>query len=353
MGDPRSELAPSLRESEPESMRCGGCGAKLGADVLHRVLRRLEVQTDESIVYGLGEDAAVVNLGSTVITTSCDSFRSMISDPWRFGRIAAHHALNDLYAMGCQPRIALAIVTIPLMAPDMVEDELFQVMSGAISVFEECGVHLVGGHSGEGLELTVGFAVTGSGHQEVLPKGQLRVGQHLVLTKPLGTGVLLAGANQGIVSARHVLAGVDTMDRSNRDAMVVLQKYGATACTDVTGFGLLGHLSEMLRESKKSVTVRSSAIPALPGACDAFALGAESSLQSNNELALLDYTIDESIDALMKKLLVDPQTSGGLLASLPGDLSQRCVDELRVSGYAESAIVGEVTDYTEPSRIVL
>ena len=142
-------------------MRCGGCGAKLGADILQRVLHRLDIHTTAQTQTSIGEDAAVVNFGGSDVVMSCDGFRSMIDDPWLFGRIVAHHALNDLYAMGTEPTVAMAMVTIPYMSDELMEDDLYQVMSGALSVFNGSEVELVGGHTAEGAELTLGFSVYG------------------------------------------------------------------------------------------------------------------------------------------------------------------------------------------------
>ena len=162
MSQETPKVADGLRPELPEPMRCGGCGAKLGADILRRVLDRLAVSTSPATVRGIGDDAALIRVGAGDMAVSCDGFRAMLDDPYRFGRIGAHHALNDLFAMGAEPGFALALATVPAMADALMEEDLFQMMSGALAVFSEHGVDLVGGHSAEGAELGIAFSVTGA-----------------------------------------------------------------------------------------------------------------------------------------------------------------------------------------------
>ena len=340
-----SALAPALRADAPPAMRCGGCGAKLGADALRRALERLAVPASSATLRGIGDDAAIVRPGGADLALSCDGFRAMIDDPYRFGRISAHHALNDLYAMGARPTFALALATIPTMADAMVEDELFQLMSGALRVLREHGVDLVGGHSAEGAELGIALNVIGAMEGPSLAKSGLEPGQALVLTKPLGAGALLAAAKQGRAAARHLLGAVNAMDASSAAAARVLREHGATACTDVTGFGLAGHLTEMTRASGVGARLRLDAIPALPGALDAIAGGIVSSLQNNNEQALADFAIQGAPpDAPAVRLLADPQTAGGLLAGVPPDNADACVQALGAEGCRAASRIGTVVE---------
>ncbi len=345
MSTPSFQYQGSLRTDAPEAtMRCGGCGAKLGADVLQRVLQRLDIPVDENVQLGIGEDAAVVNFGSAVLAMSCDGFRAMIDDPWRFGRIAAHHALNDLYAMNSEPQIAMALVTVPFMASELMEEDLFQLMSGALTVFKEDGVSLVGGHSAEGTELGVGFSVVGTTGFSIMTKSNLQPGQTLVLTKPLGVGAILAGGMDGRCDATAVEQALHTMDQSNASAVRLFADYAVTACTDVTGFGLAGHLGEMLRASHASASLNLRDIPVLSTALDALATGVESSLQANNERVLQDCVYDCSSLDLRLRMLADPQTSGGLLAGVETDYAQACVNELRALGYPYAQTIGDVDE---------
>ncbi len=339
------DVAPALRDEAPDPMRCGGCGAKLGANVLDRVLRRLDVTTSPTTVRGIGDDAAIVEFTHGRLVTSCDGFRAMIDDPYQFGRISAHHALSDLFAMGGRPTFALAIATVPVMADALMEEDLFQMMAGALAVFRDHDIDLVGGHSAEASELSVAFSVSGILDGEPMTKDGLREGQKLVLTKPLGTGTILAAAMRGDATAKQLRGALDSMDSSSAAAAQIFSDAGATGCTDVTGFGLLGHLSEMTRASTVGARLFVDCIPDLAGAHELMATGIVSSLQENNEQSLTDVTISGGSPADPRvRLLVDPQTAGGLLAAVPAETAQRCMADLRENGYPRTSIIGEVTE---------
>lgn len=339
------QVAAALRDEAPDPMRCGGCGAKLGANVLERVLRRLDVSTSPTTVRGIGDDAAIVEFGHGRLVTSCDGFRAMIDDPYQFGRISAHHALSDLFAMGSRPTFALAIATVPVMADALMEEDLFQMMAGALAVFRDHDVDLVGGHSAEASELSVAFSVSGVLDGEPMTKDGLKVGQKLVLTKPLGTGTILAAAMRGDASALQMRGALDSMDSSSAAAADAFRDAGATGCTDVTGFGLLGHLSEMTRASGTGARLFNECIPNLSGARELIATGIVSSLQDNNEQSLMDVTISGGGPADPRaRLLVDPQTAGGLLAAVPAESAPTCVANLRAMGYPRASIIGDVTE---------
>ena len=339
------KVAPALRSETPDAMRCGGCGAKLGADLLRRVLDRLAIRPSAATVRGIGDDAAVVQVAAGHVALSCDGFRAMIDDAYRFGRVCAHHALNDLFAMGAQPTFALALASVPVMADALMEEDLFQMLAGALSVFRAHGVDLVGGHTAEAAELGLAFAVTGAISAEPLTKDGLSAGEKLVLTKPIGTGALLAGAMQGRVRAADLLGAIDNMDASNAGAAKILRGYGVKGCTDVTGFGLAGHLSEMTRAGGVGASIRLGQVPSLRGVLDMFATDIVSSLQSNNEQALDDFVLRKTTpDDPTVRLLADPQTAGGLLAGVPAASAGACVQALRCAGYPATAIIGDVTE---------
>jgi selenide,water dikinase len=204
-------------------------------------------------------------------------------------------------------------------------------------------VPLVGGHSAEGAELSLGLTLAGTPDGPTLTKGGAEPGDALVLTKPLGTGAILAGQMRGVVASDYVSAAIAAMDSSNAPALVVLRRYAVHAATDISGFGLLGHLGEMLRASAVGVRIELNGVPFIDGALEAVGAGAVSSLQANNELAVGDFTLDgcEPGDAAIR-LLVDPQTSGGLLASVPDAQVDACIRDLRKAGYQRASVIGRV-----------
>lgn len=339
---------PDWRNRVPESMRCGGCGAKLGADPLRRVLQRLPdqggLERRQGVALGIGDDAAVLQANGADLVLTIDGFRSLVDDPYLFGRITAHHALNDVLAMGARGVAALAMATVPLMADGMMEDELYLLLKGAVDVLNDHGIPLVGGHSAEGDELSLALSITGAGRSEHLGKDGLQVGDALIVTKPLGTGALLAAQMRARLASDQLAAAFASMDRSNAAALEVLDDHGVSALTDVSGFGLLGHLGEMLRASQVGAVIHGGEVPLLPGAVDAVAHGIVSSLQASNELALGDFTLVGGHPGLAAaRLLVDPQTSGGLLAGVPAGQAEECLAALHAAGYAEAAIIGEVS----------
>jgi selenide, water dikinase len=341
------ELPEMAAEEGEDPMRCGGCAAKVPAQVLARVMERLQPATSDAVTIGLDspDDAALISFpGGPPLLQTVDFFRAMVDDPYLFGRIAATHALGDIYAMGGTPQSALAIATLPAARPPIVELDLFHMLRGGLDVLEAAGAVLVGGHSAEGAELALGFAVTGRPRPgKLLRKGGLRLGDRLILTKPLGTGVILAADARGVAPARVVEEAIATMVQSAAPAAACLLAYRATACTDVTGFGLLGHLLEMLRASDMDAVLDPEAVPALDGALSLLGRGITSSLHADNiaALATLDDGHADPADPVTG-LLIDPQTAGGLLAGVPADRAAGCVAELHGLGY-RAAEIGFVT----------
>ncbi|HVC54441.1 MAG TPA: selenide, water dikinase SelD [Stellaceae bacterium] len=341
---------PLMAEAEADgadAMRCGGCAAKVPAEVLMRAMARLGAASSNAVAIGLTspDDAALVSFaGAAPVLQTVDFFRAMVSDPYLFGRIAATHALGDIYAMGGTPETALAIATLPPARPAIVEHDLWHMLQGGTEVLGAAGAVLVGGHSAEGAELALGFAVTGlprPGHLpgHLLRKGGLRPGDRLLLTKPLGTGVILAAEMRGRASARTVGAAIAAMLQPAAAASACLVGHGATACTDVTGFGLLGHLLEMLTASGADARLDPVAIPALDGALPLLGAGLTSSLHSGNLPSLAALAPgDAEHDPALAALLIDPQTAGGLLAGLPAERAMPCLAELQHLGYQAAAI---------------
>jgi selenide,water dikinase len=348
------ELPEMVPETGEDPMRCGGCAAKVPAAVLGRVMERLQPETSRAVMIGLDspDDAALVSFaGAPPLLQTVDFFRAMVEDPYLFGRIAATHALGDIYAMGGVPETALAIATLPPARPDIVEHDLFQMLRGGLDVLEPAGAVLVGGHSAEAAELALGFAVTGRPRPgKLLRKSGLRRGDILVLTKPLGTGVILAAGARGLASSRIVEGAIATMVQPTASAASTLLAHRATACTDVTGFGLLGHLLEMLRASGMDAVLDPEAIPALAGALPLLGGGITSSLHADNTAALAALG-PASRSHEIAPLLIDPQTAGGLLAGIPADYAAACLAQLREQGY-RAALIGRVVGLSGSEPLV-
>lgn len=333
------------------AMRCGGCGAKVGANVLARALADVHPLERAEVLIGLHapDDAAVVKVppGKAVVHT-VDFFRAFVDDPYLFGRIAANHALGDIFAMGGEAQSATAIATVPPGLEAKVEDTVFQMMSGAVEVLNEAGCALVGGHTGEGHELALGFAINGlvdESLDEILTKGGMRPGDVLILTKPIGTGTLFAAHARNKARGRWIDAALTSMQVSNRGAVPCLLAHGATACTDLTGFGLLGHLVEMTRPSGVDAELDLNALPLLDGAAETAAAGILSSLQpANVRLRRALRNQEAALQHPIYPLIFDPQTAGGLLSSVPADHAEAAIAALHALGYPAAARIGRILE---------
>ena len=356
--EPQASLALSAEESlqaiSAIAMRCGGCGAKVGANVLSRALGSLQPVERPDVLIGLHspDDAAVVRvpLGKAVVQT-VDFFRALIDDPYVFGKVAANHALGDIFAMGGEPQTATAVVTVPPGLERKVEELLTQMMGGAIEVLNAAGCALVGGHTGEGAELALGFAINGlidESMDGVMRKGGMKPGDVLLLTKPIGTGTLFAAQARHAAKGRWIDAALKSMVQSNQSGAEIVRQHGANACTDLTGFGLLGHLLEMTRPSNVDAELSMSALPLLDGAVECVQAGIVSSLQpANVRLRRALRNADAFIQDPCYPLLFDPQTAGGLLASVPAAQAAACVSALKAAGYAHTAIIGRINAPSE------
>lgn len=338
-----------------KDMRCGGCGAKVDADLLARVLQELKPVQREDVLLGLHgpDDAAVVRVPTDYLMLhTVDSFRSFIDDPYVFGKIAANHALTDMYAMGASPQTALAIVTLPFAGEDKMEALMLQLMSGALEVLNQAGAALVGGHTSEGSELSLGFAINGLALENaILRKSGMQEGDLLILTRPLGTGVLFAANMRHLAKGRWIAKALDAMQGSSKEAAACFMAHGATACTDITGFGFAGHLMEMAQASKVDVQINLSNLPVYEGALQLIQADIKSTLHENNQRIERYITNHDSVsDQIRYQLLFDPQTAGGLLASVPEQFGQECVESLVEAGYDKSAIVGQVMGRTNGIR---
>lgn len=332
-----------------DAMLCAGCAAKLGPAPLSRALARFEAAAPRAsgpihtINLAPRDDAAVLDLGGgSLRLESIDHFPAIWPEPYVLGEIAAAHALGDILAKGGTPDHALAIAGLPPAASHLQEDDLFQLLAGARAVLQQHGVELVGGHTARGEEASIGFFVSGSvSHDRLLRKDGLRGGEVLILTKPLGTGIIFAAWMRRMARAAEVAAALVGMRHASAAAARIFSAHGATAATDITGFGLAGHLIEMLDASAAKAVVGLAACPRYPGVDRLIAMGIRSSLLPEN-LAIADRLAIEADDAeAALALLFDPQTSGGLLAGVPADTALECLAALKAEG-VEAAAIGTV-----------
>lgn len=343
---PDGSPAPTFPLMEPmEKMACGGCAAKVGQDILEAALADLPPPLkDPSVLLGLeqADDAAALTTpaGDTLVTT-VDAFEAFTDDPYLVGRIAAVNAISDLYAKGVDGAHALAIVGVPEGPPSQVRFQLTQALHGVRAALDSRGITLLGGHTIRAQKLTVGLTVTGflSSGDRLLANGGMREGDVLILSKPLGTGVLFHADMQGQAAGRHLAEALDGMQEDNHDASVVAREW-ASAATDISGFGLAGHLGEMLRASGLGARVGLTTLPALDGAMDLMARGLRSTFHITNVTA--NEANVRATDALRSHrsypLLFDPQTSGGLLLSMPAQYARDALKRLP----SKAAVIGSV-----------
>jgi selenide,water dikinase len=336
-------------DAEAPTMRCGGCGSKISSDVLSAVLKRLDLPDDPRVVLGAkaGEDAAVHRVRPELFgaepdklleVQTVDYFKAFVDDPYVFGRIAALNALSDLYAMNARPFSALAIATLPYARGPIQEAMLYELLAGAVATFKQLGVVLTGGHTTEGSELALGFAVTGFAEEgRLFQKKNLRPGDALILTKPLGSGALLAAWMRGECKAAWFTPLMQSMLNANAAAGKIFAASGVTACTDITGFGLAGHLLEMLDASQVSARLVPDQVPLHAGFNDVTARGIVSTLHGDN--AKMSCRV---VGTPLPAWLFDPQTSGGLLGAVRADAVEDVLGQLRAAGCNEAVRIGDV-----------
>ena len=328
------------------TMRCMGCGGKVPPDILSKVLRDLNPVVRQEVVTGIDgpDDAALVKVpGEGLSVHTVDHLSAIVNDPYLFGKIAATHALSDIFAMGAEPQTALATLSVPHTSAAKVEASVRELMTGAIEVLNAANTSLIGGHTAEGAELSLGFAINGHVRPEqVLRKHGLETGDVLLLTKPLGVGVLFAADMRYQAKGRWIEAATEMMLQSNQAAAQILHQHHVHACTDVTGFGLLGHLLEMCADDTR-VELDLENLPCLPGAVELTAQNIVSSLYEPNKRHFEPHLHRASIGAADKyDLLFDPQTSGGLLAAVPLAEAESCLTELWRAGYEHAMKIGWV-----------
>ncbi len=334
---------PALRAEGTVSNQflCAGCGSKIGSDVLDRVLRKLPSHMRDDVLTGPGDDAAVLQFGGATQVLTTDHLRAFWADPWLFGRIAAIHALGDIWAMGAAPQSAMAQITLPRLAPDLQHRWLTEIMAAATAVFAEERVQIVGGHSTQGAELTLGFTVTGLVDGRLLTLDGAKPGDRLILTRPLGSGTILAAEMAGKACGDDVEHALSTMATMQGNAARLLAPH-ASAMTDVTGFGLAGHSARLANASGLTAEINLDVVPLLSGAEALAQAGIRSTIwQANRDSVPFD-----GPDTDRAALLFDPQTAGGFLAAVPQTQAYRLRADLRDMGHT-AEVIGEMTERHE------
>ncbi|GBC62402.1 selenide, water dikinase SelD [Desulfonema ishimotonii] len=293
-------------------------------------------RADDAGVYRISDDLAMIQ--------TVDFFTPVVDDPYWFGQIAAANALSDIYAMGGQPKTAMNLVAFPLRQMDL--SVLRQILQGGIDKMREAGVVLMGGHSVEDKELKYGLSVTGFIHPDrVLTKKNFRPGDRLILTKPLGTGIINTAIKAGMVPADVIESATRLMAALNRKPAEIMQDFPVHACTDITGFGLLGHLAEMTDGSGLGLRLRADTIPVIPKALEFAGMGLiPAGAHRNREFREAMVDIAPSVNRFVPYVLFDPQTSGGLLMAVAPEKAEALLDRLRQSGLEESAMIGTVVE---------
>lgn len=328
------------------SLHCG-CAAKVGAQYLCEILNQLPGSVNQNLIVGLEsfDDAGVYKLDeNTALVQTVDFFPPIVDDPYLFGSISACNALSDVFAMGGKPVTCLAIVCFPTKKLSL--EILGEILKGGFDKVKEAGAIIVGGHTIEDGQPKYGLAVTGIINPgKVITNAGMKSGDSLVLTKPLGTGIIVTAAKGELAKPEDFAGAINSMTTLNKVASQIMQEAGANAATDITGFGLLGHLFQMAKASRVAVNLWMDHIPILKGALEYANLGLVPEGAYNNRIWVGNNVLfDTEIVTAEKDILFDPQTSGGLLIALPKERADVLLLKLKESGCKSAACIGEVFD---------
>lgn len=332
-----------------------GCASKINQSDLKRVLVGLPQFDDPRVLVGsnTGDDAGVVKLDDeTALVQTVDVFTPGVDDPYVFGQIAAANSLSDVYAMGGRPLSALAIIGFPIetLSPRL----MTRILRGGLDKMHEAGVPIVGGHSINDLDVKYGFAVTGLVHpQRIVTNAQARPGDLLVLTKPLGVGIISFTNQLGEASDEAMATIAASMTTLNKTASELMLEYGVDCATDVTGFGLLGHLSELVRQSGVTAEVWAERVPVFPEALEYVRRGFISGAVERNREYAGQYVTAADVDEERLHVLYDPQTSGGLLLCVAPERAEELVEKLQAAGQTATAIIGRIVQQAEGRIMVI
>ena len=332
---------------------CAGCGAKVGAGVLAQLLGDLKIHKDPRLLVGFdkSDDASVYKVSDDLaLVQTVDFFPTIVDDPYTFGAIAAANALSDVYAMGGEPRLALNVMAVPESLPG---DAAHEILRGGYEKAYEAGVIITGGHSILDKEPKYGLAVTGFVHPDrVITNSGARPGDALILTKPLGTGILSTASKVDMVSGEAMARCVSLMTTLNRSARDIMVHYRVHACTDVTGFGLLGHACEMAQGSGVEMHIEADAVDRIPEALDLALNGLLPEGMYRNRTFAGPHVDSGNVELAVQDLLYDPQTSGGLLIAVDAGDAESMLSEMFGSVISPRRI-GSVKAYSGGARVYL
>ena len=335
--------AADLPEVLGDKPLCGGCGAKVGGTTLAQSIAQLPASTRTDVLSQPGDDAAVLQINGTQQVLTTDHLRSFVLDPWMMTQITAIHALGDIWAMGAAPQAALSSLILPKMSPTLQRHWLDEITTAAHQVFDAAGASIVGGHTTIGAELTVGFTITGLLTRAPITLAGAQPGDALILTKPIGSGTILAAEMQLKARGDWWDNALSVLCQPQGQAAQILSQ--ATAMTDVTGFGLAGHLMNICRASQVGAGLDIAAIPTLEGAIELAEIGIRSTIFEDNHRLAPDVDLPKGAKT---DLLFDPQTAGGLLAAVPQASARQFLEDLHNAGYP-AAHIGRIT--AGPARI--
>jgi len=332
-----------------------GCACKLRPQLLEEILKKIPLPADKNILVGTNtaDDAAVYKLDeNTAIVQTVDFFTPIVDDPFDFGAIAASNSLSDIYAMGGKPLFALNIVGFPSNRLPM--SVLEEILKGAQHIADKAGIHIIGGHTVDDTEPKFGWTVTGVIHpNKVIKNNSAKSGDVLILTKPIGTGILSTGLKQNLLDEETIFELKNTMIELNKDAAEAMMETGVSSCTDITGFGLLGHLLEMMNASNTSAFIELEKIPMLNNVLEFASSGIiPGGTKDNYKHTLNDVKYSDEISELRRLIVNDAQTSGGLLISVPEARQNQMMNALNKKGVIKAVVVGKVTDYKDFRIIV-
>lgn len=318
----------------------------MGPKTLSQVLRQVDFEVeDENLLIGLGtaDDATVYRINDDkAIIQSVDFFTPVVDDPYIFGQVAAANAISDIYAMGGKPFLAMNIVC---FASSLENDILVEILKGGAAKVKEAGAAIAGGHTVKDDEPKYGLSVSGFvSPEDILPNSKAEKGDKLILTKPIGTGIYISAIKGGLCDGGKDNPAVKNMLKLNDKPVDPMREIGVHSCTDVTGFGLLGHTLEMARGSSSEITIYHDKIPIMDGVKDYAEMGlVPAGAYDNKDTFIKDIAISESLDEVFIDMLFDPQTSGGLLIAVPEEKASDLLIELYANGVDDAVIIGEVT----------